>query len=473
MKRVKIWLISLSLCFALAATLLFAGALKTGADAPAGDIIVTAADKDQTVVLPQESLLVVRLPAVPSTGYSWQVTSISPRILKVVQEFEFEPTEYGSVTGYQLVRLAGVRAGKARLVLTYRRPWETTGEEQTYAVTVQSLGAYQGSYTPPQALEAPLLSAAEVTAPGLPTSFNYCSQIGGCTPIKNQGSCGSCWAFAATGAFEQVIKGKTGQTRDLAEQYLVSCNRDGWGCNGGWCPFKYFVNVSGKNGTLPGAVYESDFPYQARDVACPSSPFTAYEKGSSYVEVGSSVAAIKQAIYDYGPVWAGVCADSSFQRYTSGIFSTTTCTTTNHAIVLYGWDDSQQIWYLRNSWGASWGESGNMRIRYGVNNVGDRATYIVFQGVGPTPTVTRTPTRTPTPAGPTPTRTRTPTPGGPTPTRTRTPTPGGIAEWQPYTYYAVGAMVTYGGHTYKCIQAHTSLPGWEPPNTPALWQLIQ
>jgi len=459
------------LCLVLAVPLLFVGAASPKAGTGGGDVVVTAADAGKEVSLPQDGLLVVRLPAVPSTGYSWQVTSVNTRVLRVVQEFEFEPEWEGSVAGYQVVRLAGVRTGKTRLVLTYRRPWETSGEQQTFEITVQSLGAYRGTYTPPSPVEAPLLSAADITAPGLPSSFNYCTQIGGCTPIKDQGSCGSCWAFAAAGAFEQVIKGQTGATRDLSEQYLVSCNRDGWGCNGGWCPFKYYVNVSGKNGTQPGAVYESAFPYQARDVACPSTAFISYERGSSYVEVGNNIVAIKEAIYNYGPVWAGVCADSYFQRYSGGIFGSTTCTTLNHAIVLYGWDDSQQIWYLRNSWGAGWGESGTMRIRYGVNGVGDRATYIVFQGGGPTPTPTRTPT--PTPVGPTPTRTPTPTPVGPTPTRTPTPTPGGIPAWQPYTYYAVGALVTYGGSVYQCIQAHTSVPGWEPPNAPALWQPVQ
>ncbi len=99
---------------------------------------------------------------------------------------------------------------------------------------------------------------------------------------------------------------------------------------------------------------------------------------------------------------------------------------------------------------------------------------VVFGSGGPTATTgpTATRTRTPTVGGPTATRTRTPTVGGPTATRTRTPTPGGIAPWAPNTAYAVNAQVTYGGHTYKCLQAHTSIVTWEPPNTPALWQML-
>lgn len=98
---------------------------------------------------------------------------------------------------------------------------------------------------------------------------------------------------------------------------------------------------------------------------------------------------------------------------------------------------------------------------------------------GPTATRTRTPTvgpsltptRTWTPGGPTPTHTRTPTTGPSlTPTRTNTPQ-SGAQPWAPNTAYAVNQLVTYGGLTYKCLQAHTSITTWEPPNTPALWQL--
>lgn len=87
-------------------------------------------------------------------------------------------------------------------------------------------------------------------------------------------------------------------------------------------------------------------------------------------------------------------------------------------------------------------------------------------------TPTRTATRTNTSAAPVNTPTRTNTPSGPAATSTRTATPSGIAAWAPNTSYAVNAQVTYGGHTYKCLQAHTSLTGWEPPNVPALWQLL-
>jgi hypothetical protein len=99
-------------------------------------------------------------------------------------------------------------------------------------------------------------------------------------------------------------------------------------------------------------------------------------------------------------------------------------------------------------------------------------------GGGPAPTATptntpragATPTNTPR-AGATPTNTPR---AGATPTNTprATPTTGGGGTWAPNTWYAVGATVTYGGASYRCIQAHTSLVGWEPPNVPALWQRL-
>jgi len=89
-----------------------------------------------------------------------------------------------------------------------------------------------------------------------------------------------------------------------------------------------------------------------------------------------------------------------------------------------------------------------------------------FGSGGPTPTATPTRTATPTPTPTTnPTRTASPTPPSPTPT-------GQFPAWVPNHAYATGALVSYAGHNYRCLQAHTSLVGWEPPNVPALWQLV-
>jgi hypothetical protein len=224
--------------------------------------------------------------------------------------------------------------------------------------------------------------------------------------VRDQGSCGSCWAFGTVGPLESRILIQDGVSRDLSEQYLVSCNTDGWGCNGGWWAHDYheWKYPAGEPG--PGAVYEADFPYTATDEAC-NPPHTHYETITDWVYIGNDSSipatdAIKQAIYTYGPVAAAVCVDSNFQSYTGGVFNPRRpCNSINHAIVLVGWDDADGAWILRNSWGPNWGENGYMRIAYGASKVGYSANYVVYGGGGdptPTPTPSPDPTPTPTPA---------------------------------------------------------------------------
>ena len=225
---------------------------------------------------------------------------------------------------------------------------------------------------------------------------------------------------------------KNGQgSSNLSEQYLLSCNTSGYSCNGGWFAQDYHQWEIPPGEQAAGAVPSSAFPYLTTDAAC-NAPHIHTEKIASWAYVNGetlpSVAAIKQAIQTYGPVSAAVCVGSKFEDYTGGVFSSNeSCgqDIINHAIVLTGWDDTAGAWYLRNSWGTGWGESGYMQIAYGTSEVGFAANYVVLSGeVTATPTATSTstptstPTRTPTPTS-TPTRTPTPTS---TPTRTPTPT---------------------------------------------------
>ncbi|HYH04755.1 MAG TPA: C1 family peptidase [Bacillota bacterium] len=243
----------------------------------------------------------------------------------------------------------------------------------------------------------------------LPSKFDW-RDVDGLTPVRNQGNCGSCWAFSTLGALEANIKIKDNQSVDLSEQYLISCNKNNWGCNGGWWAFSMLTS---------GAALESSFPYRAADVACQtvSTPYKI-EKWS-YVGASSSVPsveAIKNAIYQYGPVTVAVYVDRYFQAYQSGIFDRHASGQPNHGVVLTGWDDSQGCWIMRNSWGSNWGESGYMRIKYGTSSIGYAAAYVVYKG-GVTPTAV--PTSTPTP-----TTTVKPTPSlAPSPSSSPSPTP--------------------------------------------------
>lgn len=223
--------------------------------------------------------------------------------------------------------------------------------------------------------------AALKAAVALPAQWDWRSQ-GGVPPIRNQGACGSCWAFGTIGGFEAWLMIKNHVSVDLSEQHLVSCNGEGWGCNGGWWAFDMLVQ--------PGAVLESLFPYAASDLPCPPGLVYAHQaSGWAYVDGDNQIAdtqKIKEAIYQIGPVAAAVYVGTYFQAYTGGIFdkdeakagwlSCATDKSVNHAIILVGWDDAQGVWILRNSWGSGWGEAGYMRIKYGVNKVGFAATSI-------------------------------------------------------------------------------------------------
>jgi C1A family cysteine protease len=218
----------------------------------------------------------------------------------------------------------------------------------------------------------------------LPTAFDWRDQ-GGCTPIRNQGNCGSCWAFSTVGALECNIKIKDGVTRDLSEQWLVSCNREGWGCNGGFFAHMYHEWKTDPCGGT-GAVLEADFPYVASDAPC-NCPYPHEYLIDDWAYIGGGVDAMKQAILDYGPISVDVYVNSAFQGYTDGVFNGCQNGVTNHAVVLVGWDDDQGssgVWFLRNSWGTGWGESGYMRIPYGCSNVGDSSCYVVYGGALPT-----------------------------------------------------------------------------------------
>ena len=220
------------------------------------------------------------------------------------------------------------------------------------------------------------LRALEATV-ALPATWDWRDQ-NGVTSVKDQRDCGSCWAFGSIASFESFLLIKQDTTVDLSEQHLVSCNPNGWGCNGGWWPHDMFID--------PGAVLERDFPYVAADTPCGGPynyPFQI--SGWAYVDGEDKVPdtdKIKEAIYNYGPIAAAVYVGSAFQAYTGGVFDKDEATNgglfsccgeqpkVNHGIAMVGWDDSKQAWIIKNSWGSGWGESGYMYIKWGVSNIG-------------------------------------------------------------------------------------------------------
>lgn len=242
-------------------------------------------------------------------------------------------------------------------------------EEEGYTFTVGDTGISDykklcgivPSFIKPNEMD--ILDAPDMVKACLPSSF-----MGPTTSVKNQGSCGSCWAFATTGNYEHSIKQFLGITEDMSEQQLISCNTWGYTCaDGGYnCP-QFYVN---------GGSTESCYPYTMNDASCKTNCAKNY-RVTGYGDVSNNVDAIKQAIYSYGSVCSLVFVDDYWAAYTGGVFNRNASSKwPNHAIMLVGWDDSRGAWRLKNSWSTSWGEGGYMWITYGVQRVGEGTMYI-------------------------------------------------------------------------------------------------
>jgi len=172
--------------------------------------------------------------------------------------------------------------------------------------------------------------------------------------VKNQGSCGSCWAFSAIAALESAYRiSEISSSVLLSEQDLVDCSRPqgNQGCNGGWMDqaFEYIISN--------GIATQDQYPYTARDGACKS--VTREWKLSSYTDVVGCDALLNALAAR--PVSVAVDA-SVWSAYRSGVLSS--CgTAVNHGVLLIGATDG--YWRIKNSWGSGWGESGFIRLARG------------------------------------------------------------------------------------------------------------
>jgi len=194
---------------------------------------------------------------------------------------------------------------------------------------------------------------------GIPASIDWRSK-GAVNAVKNQGQCGSCWAFSATCAVEGRHQIKTGQLLSLSEQQLVDCDSTSYGCNGGWQSnaFKYLEKH--------GQELETAYPYTARDGSCKAASAQGRVDVEAFTTVPKqSVSQLKAAIAQ-GPTSVTIEADRTvFQMYTSGVLDSTSCgTNLDHAVtaVGYGTEGGKDYYLVRNSWGASWGEQGYIKI---------------------------------------------------------------------------------------------------------------
>jgi len=177
-------------------------------------------------------------------------------------------------------------------------------------------------------------------------------------PVKDQGACGSCWAFGANGVLEPRWALKTNNLYNLAEQQLVDCDKSSAGCSGGLSRYAFSGYYKSH-----GACSTSSYPYKASGGSCQDSSCSVKIPSGSvtgYTEVGASSPSLKSALMD-GPVKVSVYAESTFQHYSSGISKGGACAgRTNHAVVAVGYGSG--FIKIRNSWGKNWGESGHIRV---------------------------------------------------------------------------------------------------------------
>eukprot|EP00727_Mastigamoeba_balamuthi_P012543 m51a1_g7911 hypothetical protein (691) ;mRNA; f:177760-181405 len=188
------------------------------------------------------------------------------------------------------------------------------------------------------------------------------------TPVRDQGHCGSCWAFATTAVMESAWFGSTGNMTQFSTQQLVDCDTSSHGCKGGSArsPYDYAIGLSGAGG---GLETEEDYPYTAEDGKCVYDASRAVGRFSHVFFVDFVEDKVDSDLFENGPLSFGLDA-TVLQLYKSGVIEDTPecLNQANHLVVLIGWgtDANGQYWVVKNSWGESWGEKGWFRIRRGV-----------------------------------------------------------------------------------------------------------
>jgi len=217
----------------------------------------------------------------------------------------------------------------------------------------------------------PVVEDWPMTAQVTGDTVNWNSK-GAVTPIKNQGQCGSCWSFSATGSMEGEKFIKTGTLTSLSEQNLIDCSRaqGNNGCSGGMmdAAFRYVISNRGID-------TEASYRYTATGPnACKYTAANIGDTISSFTDVSRGSESALQTAVNQQPISVAIDAGhNSFQMYKSGVYYEPACSTTSldHGVLAvgYGVDTTgKDYWVVKNSWGSGWGMQGYIQMSKGRNN---------------------------------------------------------------------------------------------------------
>jgi C1A family cysteine protease len=259
---------------------------------------------------------------------------------------------------------------------------ECHGITQFSDITQEEFEAtYLGSHPNPAAVSAgehTPIDTENVSA--YPTSKDWTGVY--TTPVKDQGSCGSCWAFSATEQVESDairVKGwcsgnPSNSACWLSPQQVNSCDTGSSGCNGGWSEsaFSYIINTgNGKAGVVQtnGLETNSAYPYTSGTTGvtgtCGAKAGTGVVGISAYTTITTGETSMTNWVGNTGPLSVCLCA-ANWNLYTGGIM-TSCCNLIDHCVQAVGYDTGAGYWKVRNQWGTRWGESGFIRLQYGTN----------------------------------------------------------------------------------------------------------